>query len=191
MFRSSSWSAVAPIFLPPVVVCRSRVLLLVGAPFSASAPGARAPAGADRAELDLTGGGAGRAEGAHDPEQVPLSRCQPPVGAIAHRLALVALRTGCRRRGPALPARVCRSRRCRWCAVAVGRAGATRRGCRSARVRRGTARSRRSPRPLGAFGRPGSCIRATRRRPSTATGRPLARYWAQFSACAPHTVTSK
>src|SRR4249920_1487284 len=28
-------------------------------------------------------------------------------------------------------------------------------------------------------------------RPSIATGRPLERYWAQFSPCAPHTLMSK
>src|SRR5918997_5552168 len=36
-----------------------------------------------------------------------------------------------------------------------------------------------------------SCHSRHSSRPSTATGRPLARYWAQFSPCAPHTVTSK
>src|SRR5919107_2608298 len=36
-----------------------------------------------------------------------------------------------------------------------------------------------------------SCHSRHSSRPSTATGRPLARYWAQFSPCAPQTVTSK
>src|SRR5215211_7310681 len=38
-----------------------------------------------------------------------------------------------------------------------------------------------------------SCASHSRQssRPSTATGRPLERYWAQFSPCAPQTVTSK
>src|SRR5215211_1453729 len=36
-----------------------------------------------------------------------------------------------------------------------------------------------------------SCHSRHSRRPSTATGRPFWRYWAQFSPCAPQTVTSK
>src|SRR3954465_2369042 len=38
---------------------------------------------------------------------------------------------------------------------------------------------------------PWSCHSLQLSRPSTATGRPLERYWAQFSPWAPHTVTSK